>query len=85
MHNHTEDEVTNIVIESVKKQQAKGLSKYDTTLYDNNTDNFFEHAIQESIDLLQYLTKLKINFKQLCDQYPNDNQLGAKIREIYGK
>lgn len=85
MTNLTKDNVTNIVIDSVIKQQEKGINKYHTTLADNNTDNFFEHAIQESIDLLQYLTKLKISFKELCEQYPNDLELGKKIREIYGK
>jgi hypothetical protein len=36
-----------------------GVSKYGTTLADNNADDFLQHAKEEALDLANYLTKLQ--------------------------
>lgn len=36
-----------------------GVSKYGTTLAENNKDDFLQHAKEEALDLANYLTKLQ--------------------------
>lgn len=36
-----------------------GVSKYGTTLAENNADDFLQHAKEEALDLANYLTKLQ--------------------------
>lgn len=36
-----------------------GVNKYGTTLEQNNTDDFLQHAKEEALDLANYLTKLQ--------------------------
>ena len=36
-----------------------GVSKYGTTLEQNNADDFLQHAKEEALDLANYLTKLQ--------------------------
>jgi hypothetical protein len=47
-----------------------------------------QHAYEEALDLAQYLKKeiTTLNTVQdLVKQYPNDQELGRKIRELYGQ
>ena len=37
-----------------------GVSKYGTTLEQNNADDFLQHAKEEALDLANYLTKLQL-------------------------
>jgi hypothetical protein len=47
-----------------------------------------QHSYEEALDLAQYL-KTEITtlntIQDMVKQYPNDMELGSKIREIYGQ
>jgi len=81
------DKITGEVIDDLISRSQRGLNKYNTTLHENNHQNMLQHGYEEALDLAQYLKKeiLTLNTVQdLVAHYPNDAELGAKIREIYG-
>jgi lantibiotic modifying enzyme len=81
------DIITSQVMEDLKSRADRGLKKYNTTLHDNNKDDFMNHAYEEALDLAQYLKKemsIIPILKQTINQYPNDIELGKIIRQIYG-
>lgn len=83
-----EDTITREVMKDLAKRADKGLQKYNTTLGDNNHQNMLQHAYEEALDMAQYLKKeiTTLNTVQdLVREYPNDMQLGAKIREEYAR
>ncbi len=51
------------VVEDLKKEfdqrSAVGITKYGTTLQDNNTDDFLQHLKEELMDALLYIQKLQ--------------------------
>jgi hypothetical protein len=77
-----------IVVEVVDKFQQRseiGISKYNTTLEENNKDNFFVHLQEELMDATLYLQKLlslNIELTKLVKDTPNDAELGEKIRRL---
>jgi hypothetical protein len=77
-----------IVVEVVDKFQQRsqvGIRKYNTTLEENNTDNFFVHLQEELMDATLYLQKLlslNIELTKLVNETPNDAELGQKIRRL---
>lgn len=82
------DTITRAVIEDLHSRADRGWKKYNTTLGQNNHQNMLQHAYEEALDLAQYLKKeiTTLNTVQdLVKQYPNDQQLGTKIRELYGQ
>ena len=48
------------VLEIIKRSRV-GVAKYGTTLADNNTDDFLQHAKEEAMDFINYLEKLRQN------------------------
>lgn len=46
------------IIELVKRSYL-GVAKYGTTLHENNTDDFLQHAKEEAMDFINYLEKLR--------------------------
>jgi predicted phage-related endonuclease len=81
------DEITKAVILDLAARAKRGLDKYNTTLGENNHQNMLQHAYEEALDMAQYLKKeiTTLNTVQdLVKQYPNNAELGMKIREIYG-
>ena len=46
------------VLELIKRSRV-GFAKYGTTVYQNNKDDFLQHAKEEALDLANYLTKLQ--------------------------
>jgi len=85
---HTKDNITNQVIEDLKSRAERGYKKYNTTLGENNKDNYMNHLYEELLDAAQYIKKEQSiipDIQNLIEQYPNNIELGAKIREIYGK
>jgi len=60
------------VIETLKahydRRSSDGIIKYDTTLHDNNHDDFLVHLLEELMDATAYITKLLMQRK-------NDNIL----------
>tara|TARA_B100001093_G_C26464252_1_gene857805 strand:- start:469 stop:699 length:231 start_codon:yes stop_codon:yes gene_type:complete len=55
------------VIETLKDhydtRSKKGIIKYDTTLHDNNHDDFLLHLLEELMDATAYITKLLMQRK----------------------
>ena len=82
------DTITLAVIEDLNSRADRGWYKYRTTLGYNNHQNMLQHAYEEALDLAQYLKKeiTTLNTVQdLVKQYPNDQELGTKIRELYAQ
>ncbi len=77
-----------IVVEVVDKFQQRsevGIRKYNTTLEENNRDNFFVHLQEELMDATLYLQKLlslNIELTKLVNETPNNAELGEKIRRL---
>jgi hypothetical protein len=82
------DIITSQVMEDLKLRADRGLKKYNTTLHDNNKDDFMNHAYEEALDLAQYLKKemsIIPTIQELIYNHPNDQILGAIIRKKFGK
>ena len=51
------------IVEDLKKEfdqrSAVGITKYGTTLEENNTDDFLQHLKEELMDALLYIQKLQ--------------------------
>lgn len=80
------------IVESVRQilldRSNVGIKKYNTTLQENNKDNYLQHSFEEQCDNLLYTYKLiqqKEDITQIVKNEPNDGALGKLIREIYGK
>ena len=54
---HTKDNITNQVIEDLKSRAERGYKKYNTTLGENNKDNYMNHLYEELLDAAQYVKK----------------------------
>ena len=83
-----DDTITASVMEDLKSRADRGFKKYNTTLELNNHQNMLQHGYEEALDLAQYLKKeiTTLNTVQdLVNQYSNDTELGAKIRELYAQ
>mgnify|MGYP000091081354 CR=1 FL=1 len=50
--------VVKTALELISRSRV-GVSKYGTTLVENNADDFLQHAKEEALDLANYLTKLQ--------------------------
>lgn len=82
------DKITEAVIEDLKSRSERGIKKYNTTLSENNKDDFMNHLYEELLDAAQYCKKEMsiIPFLQeLIYNYPNDIELGEMVRRIYKK
>ena len=53
------------IVEDLKKEfdarSCVGISKYKTTLQDNNKDNFLQHLKEELMDAALYIQNLQSN------------------------
>ena len=84
-----EDKIVTQVIEKFKARSEIGIKKYNTTLAENNTDDFYEHLSEELMDSLLYLQKIKEQkdtyflllgrYNELKEQF---EKLQAKIKEL---
>ena len=82
------DEITWEVILDLRNRAETGLTKYKTTLGENNHQNMLQHAYEEALDMAQYLKKeitTLSTIQDLVKEYPNDAELGMKLRQMYGK
>jgi hypothetical protein len=70
------DKIVESVINKYQQRSELGIKKYNTTLENNNEDDFLLHAQQEAMDFSLYLEKIM----QIVKETPNDAELGAKIR-----
>jgi hypothetical protein len=59
----SKDPIVQTVLDKYIKRSELGITKYGTTLQENNTDDFINHAIEEAMDLTLYLMKIKETLK----------------------
>ena len=55
------DPIVDSIVHQFKKRSAVGITKYGTTLYDNELDlmEWVEHTKQELMDAVLYLERIK--------------------------
>lgn len=79
------DLVVDNVIDKYYERSQVGITKYGTTLYNNNKDNYLLHLQQELMDATLYLQKL-MDLNQeitiMVKMYGNDTELGAAVRKL---
>lgn len=81
--------MTDLIVQQVlKKYQQRsdvGIRKYNTTLEQNNKDNYLQHLQQELMDATLYIEKLmslEQELTRLVKKHPNDSELGFVIRKL---
>ena len=82
------DIITKSVIEDLKSRSERGIKKYNTTLDQNNKDDFMNHLYEELLDAAQYIKKemsIIPELQQMIEQHSNDITLGEAIRNKYAK
>jgi hypothetical protein len=82
------DDITTSVMEDLTSRADRGLQKYNTTLGENNKDDFMNHLYEELLDAAQYIKKEQSfipTIQKLIYETSNDQELGVLIRKIYGK
>jgi hypothetical protein len=80
------DKVTEAVIEDLRSRSERGVKKYNTTLDQNNKDDYMNHLYEELLDAAQYIKKemsVIPEIQNLIKQYPNNQDLGKVIRDLY--
>lgn len=81
-----QDQIVENVRQKLLERSQTGINKYNTTLDENNHDNYLNHLQQELMDAANYIEKLlvqKTNITNLVKMYPNNQELGEIIRKIY--
>ena len=82
------DKITEAVIEDLKSRSERGIKKYNTTLDQNNKDNYMNHLYEELLDAAQYAKKemsIIPEIQEMIQKYPNNAELGEFIRSKYKK
>jgi len=80
-----EDKIVTQIVDKFKQRSEIGIKKYNTTLEENNTDDFFEHLSEELMDGLLYLQKIKEQkdtYFQLLGRY---NELKEQFEKLQAK
>jgi hypothetical protein len=79
------DKIVDDVIDKYYERSQVGITKYGTTLANNNHDNYLKHLQEELMDATLYIQKL-IDLKQelivMVKIYGNDADLGEAIRRF---
>ncbi len=76
--NDMKDKIVQQVVDKYQQRSEKGIEKYGTTLERNNSDNFFNHLLEELMDATLYMQKII----DVIKSEPNNTVLGEKIREM---
>jgi hypothetical protein len=82
------DTITESVINDLRSRSERGIKKYNTTLDQNNKDDFMNHLYEELLDAAQYAKKemsIIPSIQELIESFPNDQVLGAMIRKKFSK
>jgi hypothetical protein len=86
VEDRTSDLITEAVVDDLRSRSKVGIKKYNTTLDQNNKDDYMNHLYEELLDAAQYIKK-EMSFvpmiKQMMKDCPNDMELGKKIRETF--
>jgi hypothetical protein len=79
------DEIVEKVVDKFLERSQVGITKYGTTLENNNKDNYLVHLQEELMDATLYLQKLldqEQEITMLVKNHPNDCELGMLIRNM---
>jgi hypothetical protein len=79
------DPIVDQVIAKFQKRSSVGISKYNTTLHENNRDNYLLHLQQELQDATLYIEKILTQYSEITtivNSTPNNYDLGEKIRKL---
>lgn len=79
------DQIVSQVVRKYQERSDVGIRKYNTTLQENNKDDYFKHLQEELMDATLYLEKLMSLEKRIIDlvrEHPNDAELGYLIRKL---
>ena len=79
------DPIVEQVIAKFQQRSNVGIKKYNTTLFENNHDNYLLHLQEELQDAILYIEKImtqNAEIIELVKNTPNDMQLGEKIRNL---
>jgi len=79
------DEIVEVVVKKFYTRSDVGIRKYNTTLKENNHDDFVTHLQEELMDSTLYLQKLmdlNLELTRLVKTHPNDAELGMIIRRM---
>lgn len=58
------DPIVEDVVYEMRKRSEVGISKYGTTLEENNKDDFLQHLKEELMDGILYIQKLQTQNKE---------------------
>ena len=85
-NNELKDQITQAVVNDLISRSQRGINKYNTTLDQNNKDDYMNHLYEELLDAAQYIKK-EMSFvpmiKELIKNTPNDMELGKIIRQKF--
>lgn len=79
------DEIVEQVVDKYYDRSQVGITKYGTTLENNNKDNYLNHLQEELMDATLYVQKLMDLNKELTNMvkmFPNDADLGEAVRNM---
>lgn len=79
------DQIVEDVVDKYLERSQVGITKYGTTLEQNNHDNYLKHLQEELMDATLYLQKLMSLNKEITNlvkQHSNNAELGEKIRKL---
>lgn len=79
------DKIVESVVDKYLERSQVGITKYGTTLENNNKDNYLKHLQEELMDATLYLEKLMYlnqEITNLVRDHSNDAELGMKIRNL---
>ena len=79
------DPIVDQVISKFQQRSSIGINKYNTTLEENNKDNYLLHLQQELQDATLYIEKLitqDAEITNLVHTSIDDADLGMKIRRL---
>ena len=80
-----EDSIVLSTTEKMLNRSKIGMEKYNTTLQENNKDNYLLHLQEELMDSILYIEKLMKQQEEITTialDTPNDSELGFKIRKF---
>lgn len=79
------DQIVEDVVDKYLERSQVGITKYGTTLENNNKDNYLVHLQEELMDATLYIQKLlsqEQEITRLVKNHPNDCELGMLIRNM---
>jgi hypothetical protein len=79
------DQIVEDVVDKYLERSQVGITKYGTTLEQNNHDNYLKHLQEELMDATLYLQKLMSLNKEITNlvkEHSNNAELGEKIRKL---